>query len=65
MKFNTVTINEITDDFGRFVKFRAVLNRGEHEYHVTDIVESYKMASIVECVNSHWPTAEVIFGDKI
>lgn len=64
-KFNTVTIHEVTDDFGRFEKFRAVLNRGEHEYHVTNIVESKKMADIVEYVNAHWCTAEVIFGDKI
>ncbi|AKU43797.1 hypothetical protein CPT_Merlin151 [Citrobacter phage Merlin] len=64
-KFNTVTIVEITDNFGEFDRFRAVLNRGEHEYHVTAIVESKKMASIVEYVNSHWPTAEVIFGEKI
>lgn len=52
-KFNTVTINEITDDFGRFEKFRAILNRGEHEYHVTNIVESKKMTDIVEYVNAH------------
>lgn len=64
-KFNTVTIHEVTNDFGEFDRFRAVLNRGEHEYHVTNIVESKKMADIVEYVTSHWSTAEVIFGDKI
>ncbi|YP_010844023.1 hypothetical protein PP427_gp167 [Salmonella phage KM16] len=61
-KFNTVTIVEVTDNFGKFDRFRAVLNRGEHEYHVTDIAESKKMSSIVEYVTAHWPTAEVIFG---
>ena len=63
--FNTVTIHEITNDFGEFDRFRAVLNTDEHEYHVTDIVEAKKLALIVEFVNKNWPTAEVIFGDKI
>lgn len=64
-KFNTATIVKVTNNFGEFDHFRAILNTGDHEYHVTDIVESKKMSSIVEFVNKNWPTAEVVFGDKI
>lgn len=63
--FNTVTIHEVTDDFGNFEKFRAILNQGAHEYHVTDIAEAKKMSSIVEFVTKNWSSSEIIFGDKI
>lgn len=63
--FNTVTIHEVTNNFGEFDFFRAIYNNGDHEYHVTDIVESKKMANIVEFVNKNWSGSEVIFGDKM
>lgn len=63
MKFNTVTINAVTDDFGNVEKYRAVLNRGEHEYHVTDIVEAKTFEDVLEYSKSHWSTAVLIINE--
>ncbi|BBC78196.1 Hypothetical protein KNT65_gp148 [Escherichia phage EcS1] len=63
--FNTVTIDEITDDFGCFENFRAILNTETHEYHVTDLFEAVKMADIVKHVNKNWSFAKVVIGSTI
>ena len=65
MKFNTVTLHEVTNDFGELTHYRAVLNQGDHEYHVTDIVEAHEMKDLMSHVNKNWTFEKVIIGNKI
>lgn len=65
MKFNTVTLHEVTNEFGELTHYRAVLNQGDHEHHVTDIVEAREMKDLMSHVNKNWTFEKVIIGNKI
>ncbi|QQG32315.1 hypothetical protein CkP1_0144 [Citrobacter phage CkP1] len=62
MAFNTVTLHEITDDFGDTEKFRLVLNTGTHEYHVTDIAEFSDREDAISFAKTAWSFAEFVIG---
>ncbi|AGE48183.1 hypothetical protein [Salmonella phage vB_SenM-S16] len=64
-KFNTVTIDKVTNDFGKFDRFRAVLNTGNHENHVTDIVEAKELNLIIEFITKNWSFAKIVEGRTI
>lgn len=63
--FNTATIHEITDEFGEVTHYRAVLNTGDNEYHVTDIVEAKDVKDVIEHSVTNWPTAQLVIGNRI
>lgn len=63
--FNTSTIHEITNNFGEVTHYRAILNTGDHEYHVTDIVEAKDVKDVIEYSITNWPTAKLVIGHRM
>lgn len=63
--FNTSTIHEITNNFGEVTHYRAILNTGTHEYHVTDIVEAKDVADVISYSLENWPTAQLVIGNRM
>ena len=63
--FNTSTIHEITNNLGEVTHYRAILNTGDHEYHVTDIVEAKDVKDVIEYSITNWPTAKLVIGHRM
>lgn len=65
MTFNTVTLHEVTNNFGEVTHYRGILNTGDHEYHVTDVVEAKDVKDVIEYSVTNWPTAKLVIGQRM